>query len=106
MTEIRFVTVNEDLMNGMFAIARSFQNMGNVATLASLHIHRLRNLLERQPDASVFHTWEAFGFDRGPFQFRARWFTNHGWPRILKDRQCWFLLAGPFEVSSHRGRIF
>jgi hypothetical protein len=44
-----------------------------------------------------FHVW---GMDWGHLQLRARWFVG---PRLIfaKDQWCWYIFAGPFELSGH-----
>lgn len=55
---------------------------------------------------SSFYRFEVWGFDYRGFQFRAHWFKPLARPAIHKDKWCWFLFLGPFEVSGHRGRIW
>jgi hypothetical protein len=81
---------------------RSMERFGEAMMKASIRMRRFANVLERREygNGSLFHTWTVFGFDLGTFQFRARWFENHGWPRLYRDDWCWYLFAGPFEVSN------
>lgn len=96
---------SEKWVNSFADFARIMTLLNAAFASAALTTRRFNNALETAFYGKCFHTWETFGFDAGILQFRARWFVNHGWPRVEKDRQCWFLFAGPFEVSSHRGKF-
>lgn len=102
---MRSRSTNMAIFMGLVEIRRAMEKMGQAFNEAALAVRRFRNSIETAFYGKFFHTWETFGFDAGRLQVRARWFENHGWPRVETDRQCWFFFAGPFEVSSHRGKF-